>query len=140
MESVPNVTPREKRLLRRLAAGLTDIQIATELGDKASRIAAQRQRLAEKFDIRTPEQLSAVTNELAHHPYFKPQRQRCRHKVAAAARDADLRPILETIRDRTYREIAEDLTDRGIKTRRGGDVWKPVTVMRAMKRLGIAGK
>jgi DNA invertase Pin-like site-specific DNA recombinase len=60
---------------------------------------------------------------------------------ATAVRDADLRPILETMLwDQTYREIAKALTDRGIKTPRGGDVWNQVTVMRAMKRLGIAGK
>jgi DNA invertase Pin-like site-specific DNA recombinase len=59
---------------------------------------------------------------------------------ATAARDAELRPILETMWDRTYREIAEALTDRGIKTPRDGDVWNQVTVMRVMKRLGIAGK
>ena len=59
---------------------------------------------------------------------------------AAAARDADLRPILEAMRDQTYREIAEALTDRGIKTPRGGDVWNQVTVMRAMKRLGITAE
>jgi hypothetical protein len=29
---------------------------------------------------------------------------------------------------------------RGIKTPRGGDVWNQVTIMRVMKRLGIAGK
>ena len=59
---------------------------------------------------------------------------------ATAARDAILRPVLQTMRDRTYREIAHELTDRGIKTPRGRDVWNQVTVMRAMKRLGIAGK
>jgi DNA invertase Pin-like site-specific DNA recombinase len=59
---------------------------------------------------------------------------------ATAARDAGLRPVLEATRDQTYREIAEALTDRGIKTPRGGDVWNQVTVMRVMKRLGIAGK
>jgi hypothetical protein len=42
--------------------------------------------------------------------------------------------------DQTYREIAEALTDRGIKTPRGGDAWSQVTVMRVMKRLGIAGQ
>jgi hypothetical protein len=42
--------------------------------------------------------------------------------------------------DQLFREIAQALTDRGIKTPRGGDVWNQVTVMRAMKRLGIAGK
>ena len=61
------------------------------------------------------------------------------NKAAAAARDADLRPILEAMRDQTYREIAQALTDRGIKTPRGGgDTWNQVTVMRAMRRLGIS--
>jgi hypothetical protein len=50
---------------------MTDSQIAREIGYKPSGIAAQRQRLAEKFDIRTPEQLTAVANELAHHPAWK---------------------------------------------------------------------
>ena len=59
---------------------------------------------------------------------------------ATAARDAELRPILETMWDQTYREIAEALTDRGIKTPRGGDFWNQVTVMRAMKRLGITAE
>jgi hypothetical protein len=38
------------------------------------------------------------------------------------------------------RDIAAELTARNIPTPRGGDVWSPMTVMRAMKRLGIAGK
>jgi hypothetical protein len=59
---------------------------------------------------------------------------------AAAARNADLRPTLKATRDRTYREIAQALTDRGIKTPRGGDVWNEVTIMRIMKRLGIAAE
>jgi DNA invertase Pin-like site-specific DNA recombinase len=67
------------------------------------------------------------------------QKQADANKAAAAARDADLRPILEAMRDQTYREIAEALTGHGIKTPRGGDVWNQVTVMRVMKRLGIAG-
>jgi DNA invertase Pin-like site-specific DNA recombinase len=68
------------------------------------------------------------------------QKQADANKAAAATRDAELRPILETMWDQTYREIAEALTDRGIKTPRGGDVWNQVTVMRMLKRLGIAGK
>jgi DNA invertase Pin-like site-specific DNA recombinase len=68
------------------------------------------------------------------------QKQADANKAAAAARDADLRPIFEAMRDEPYRDIAQSLTDRGIKTPRGGDVWNQVTVMRAMKRLGIAGK
>jgi hypothetical protein len=65
--------------------------------------------------------------------------QDCR-RLDAAARDAELQPILETMSDQLFREIAQALADRGIKTPRGGDVWNQVTVMRAMKRLGIAGK
>ena len=68
------------------------------------------------------------------------QAQADANKAAAAARDADLRPILEAMRDRTLREITEALTDRSIKTPRGGDTWNQVTVMRSMRRLGITGK
>jgi hypothetical protein len=39
-----------------------------------------------------------------------------------------------------HREIAEELTNRNIPTPRGGDLWNAMTVMRAMKRLGIAAK
>jgi hypothetical protein len=59
---------------------------------------------------------------------------------AAAARDAELKPILETMWGPPYREIAEELSNRNIPTPRGGDLWNAMTVMRAMKRLGIAGK
>jgi hypothetical protein len=44
------------------------------------------------------------------------------------------------MRGQPLRTIAEELTDRGIKTPRGGDVWNQVTVMRVMRRLGITGK
>jgi DNA-binding CsgD family transcriptional regulator len=62
--NIPHVSPREKKLLRRFAAGKTNAQIARELGDTESRIAVQRQRLAEKFQIDTHEQLVAVANKL----------------------------------------------------------------------------
>jgi hypothetical protein len=60
--------------------------------------------------------------------------------TAAAARDAKLKPILETMWELPYREIAEELTNRNIPTPRGGEAWSQVTVMRAMQRLGITGK
>ena len=69
--NIPYVSPREKKLLRRFAAGKTDTQIAVELGDTESRVAAQRQRLAEKFRICTHEQLVAVANKLAPFPGSK---------------------------------------------------------------------
>jgi DNA invertase Pin-like site-specific DNA recombinase len=60
------------------------------------------------------------------------------NKAAAAARDADLLPILEPLRGRSYQAIARELTGKGITAPRGGATWNAMTVMRAMKRLGIA--
>ena len=57
---------------------------------------------------------------------------------ATAARDAILRLILQE--EMPLRDIAAELTARNIPTPRGGDAWSPMTVMRAMKRLGIVGK
>jgi len=71
---IPYVSPREKKLLRRFAAGKTDIEIARELGDIESRVAVQRQRLAEKFQIATHEQLVEVANKLA--PYCRRENSR----------------------------------------------------------------
>ena len=68
---IPYVSPREKKLLRRFAAGKTDIEIARELGDAQSRIAVQRQRLAEKFQIATHEQLISFANKPAPFPGSK---------------------------------------------------------------------
>ena len=69
--SIPYVSPREKKLLRRFAAGKTDAQIAVELNDTESGVAAQRQRLAEKFQIDTHEQLVSFANKLAQYPDAK---------------------------------------------------------------------
>jgi DNA-binding CsgD family transcriptional regulator len=41
------LTPREKQLLRRLAAGKTDAQIAERIGGRVKRISEQRARLVE---------------------------------------------------------------------------------------------
>jgi DNA invertase Pin-like site-specific DNA recombinase len=56
----------------------------------------------------------------------------------AAARDTDLRPIFLELAGKSYREIASELTARAIAAPRGG-AWNQVSVMRAVKRLGIAG-
>jgi DNA-binding CsgD family transcriptional regulator len=69
--NIPYVSPREKKLLRRFAAGKTDIEIARELGDTESRIGVRRQRLAEKFQIVTHEQLVSFANKLARYPDAK---------------------------------------------------------------------
>jgi DNA invertase Pin-like site-specific DNA recombinase len=59
---------------------------------------------------------------------------------ATAARDAILKPILQEMWEMPLRDIAAELTARNIPTPRGGDAWSPMTVMRVMKRLGIAGQ
>jgi DNA invertase Pin-like site-specific DNA recombinase len=59
---------------------------------------------------------------------------------ATAARDAILRPILQEMWEMPYREIARELTNRNIPTPRGGEQWNAMSVMRVMKRLGIAGR
>jgi hypothetical protein len=35
---------------------------------------------------------------------------------------------------------AQSQSDRNIPTPRGGDAWSPVTIMRSMRRLGLASK
>jgi DNA invertase Pin-like site-specific DNA recombinase len=62
------------------------------------------------------------------------------NKAAAAARDASLRDTFIELRGagRSYAAIAAELTKREIAAPRGG-AWNAVSVMRAMKRLGIAG-
>jgi DNA-binding CsgD family transcriptional regulator len=67
----PYVSPQEKKLLRRFAAGKTDTQIALEFHDRETRIAAQRQRLAEKFQIHTHEQLVEFAGKLNRYPAAK---------------------------------------------------------------------
>jgi DNA-binding CsgD family transcriptional regulator len=61
----PYVSPRDKQLLRRFAAGKTDRQIASELGGTVRSIAAQRQRIAQKFDIQTDDQLRELSGQIA---------------------------------------------------------------------------
>ncbi|WP_128936376.1 LuxR C-terminal-related transcriptional regulator [Bradyrhizobium zhanjiangense] len=46
-----NLSPREKQLLRRLAAGKTDRQIAAKLGGTIDQISDQRKRLLKKLRI-----------------------------------------------------------------------------------------
>ena len=58
---------------------------------------------------------------------------------ATMARDAVLKPILETMWEMPLRDIAQELNNRNIPAPRGG-AWGATSLMRAMKRLGIAGR
>jgi DNA-binding CsgD family transcriptional regulator len=90
MNVFPNVSPREKLLLRRFAARKSDREIAADLGDTESRIAAQRQRLVEKFEIRTHEQLVAFASQLARWPYRNSQKLK-----ASGGRKHRVRPPID---------------------------------------------
>ena len=59
------------------------------------------------------------------------------NKAAAAARDAILKPILKGLIGSSTRVIAQQLTNRRIATPSGGKNWNPMTVLRAMRRLGL---
>jgi DNA invertase Pin-like site-specific DNA recombinase len=67
------------------------------------------------------------------------QAQADANKAAAATRDASLKATLLELAAKSYREIAQELTSRAIAAPRGG-AWNAMTVMRAMKRLEIAGR
>jgi hypothetical protein len=62
------------------------------------------------------------------------------HAVKKNDTTSELTVQAETKGDAISRGIAQELTSRNMPTLRGGDVWSPMTVMRAMKRLGIAGR
>jgi DNA invertase Pin-like site-specific DNA recombinase len=60
-----------------------------------------------------------------------------RNAAEAEDRDRALQPILRELGDRPLRDIAAELTARGIAAPRGG-AWNAMTVMRARRRLEIA--
>jgi DNA-binding CsgD family transcriptional regulator len=67
------LSPREKKLLRRIASGKTDKEIAQELGDREDRIVAQRRRISENLQIQTDEQLVILAGRLANWPHRRSQ-------------------------------------------------------------------
>jgi DNA-binding CsgD family transcriptional regulator len=62
---IPTLSPREKRMLRRLAQGKTNKEIAQEIRGNAEQIAVQRARLIRKLEIQSDEHLISVANQLA---------------------------------------------------------------------------
>jgi DNA-binding CsgD family transcriptional regulator len=92
MNVFPYVSPREKKLLRRFAAGKTDREIAADLGDSESRIATQRQRLTEKFEVRTHEQVVALVLQLALRPVTNSKKRK-----ASGRREHRRRPTINAI-------------------------------------------
>jgi DNA-binding CsgD family transcriptional regulator len=65
------LSPREKQLLRRLAAGKSDAAIASHFGTPAKQVAEQRKRLLEKLGIKSEEEIAEVATQLALWPTYK---------------------------------------------------------------------
>jgi DNA-binding NarL/FixJ family response regulator len=59
------LSPREKALLRRLAEGKSNKQIAQQIGGTEGQIAVQRQLLIDRLGICSPTELAAAAERLA---------------------------------------------------------------------------
>jgi DNA-binding NarL/FixJ family response regulator len=60
------LSAQQQKLLRRFAKGKTDEQIAVEFRCRADLIAAQRQRIMEKLEVRSQAQLAAAAHQFAY--------------------------------------------------------------------------
>jgi DNA-binding CsgD family transcriptional regulator len=60
------LSPREKQILRRIAAGKTDAEIGKSLGGDIEQIADQRARLLNKLGISTMTEIGKAAERLAH--------------------------------------------------------------------------
>ena len=60
------LSPQQRKLLRRFAKKKTDEQIAKELGCSADLIAAQRQWIVEKLEIKSQEQFVEAAHQFAN--------------------------------------------------------------------------
>lgn len=67
-ERVVILSPREKRLLRRLAEGKSDGRIRLEIGGTLEQIGAQRLRLVAKLHIGSQAELVKLAEQLAPYP------------------------------------------------------------------------
>ncbi|MCP1765510.1 MULTISPECIES: LuxR C-terminal-related transcriptional regulator [Bradyrhizobium] len=65
------LSPREKRLLRRLAAGKTDAQIAERLGGTAKQVSEQRARLLARLQINSPDEIADAAERWASWPGYR---------------------------------------------------------------------
>jgi DNA-binding CsgD family transcriptional regulator len=65
------LTDREKRLLRRLADGKTDEEIAREIGGTKKQIATQRKRLLGRLGLCSDDDIKGAAKSLARWPYRK---------------------------------------------------------------------
>ena len=59
------LSPREKQLLRRIAAGKTDDQIAVRIGGSAEQVSKQRARLLGRLGVSTQAEIADAAQRLA---------------------------------------------------------------------------
>jgi DNA-binding CsgD family transcriptional regulator len=64
MNKLP-LSPREKQLLRRLAAGKTDAEIAQRFGGTVEQAGLQRARLLAKLGVSAPGEIADAAERLA---------------------------------------------------------------------------
>jgi DNA-binding CsgD family transcriptional regulator len=62
------LSSREKQLLRRLAKGMSDVDIAYQIGGRPDQISEQRQRLCKKLGISSQSKLVEAAARLAPWP------------------------------------------------------------------------
>ena len=124
----------------------TDKQGKSGLGLEAQREAIARFAAAESLEV-AGEFIEVETGKGAdaldkrpHSPAFREQPPPSLPDAPPPYLCGPKNPVVEAMRGKPYREIAEGLTSRNIPTPRGGDAWNAMSVMRAMKRLRIAGK
>jgi DNA-binding CsgD family transcriptional regulator len=60
-----SLSPREKRLLRRMAKGMADSAIAQSMGGNLEQVRTQRERLLRKLKVRSQADLVAMAQRLA---------------------------------------------------------------------------
>ena len=65
------LSPHEKRLLRRLAAGKTDAQIAERLGGTTKQVSEQRARLLARLQINSPDQIADAAKRWTNWPRYR---------------------------------------------------------------------
>jgi DNA-binding CsgD family transcriptional regulator len=58
------LSPREKRFLRRLAAGKTDAEIAVRLGGTVEQVSKQRVRLLARLQINSPDEIADASQAI----------------------------------------------------------------------------
>ncbi|MBR0696755.1 LuxR C-terminal-related transcriptional regulator [Bradyrhizobium lablabi] len=59
------LTAREKKLLRRMALGRSDYEIANQIGGTEAQVATQRLRLLRKLDIHAEREITDAAERLA---------------------------------------------------------------------------